>query len=354
MKNVVNSNLNRQILKTYGFKANRKKILKEFDLLITCSGFEERTIGLLNKLNSKTSFKKSIIFVYKPKEESLYLKNLENLGKLRKLLSLTNNKNCLTFNIDPSNPWEFRMIVNSMLESNKINENSSVLLDITSFTRIFLYEIINSLNQKNCQFTISYTEPYDYAEILPTGISQILISPSFPGRPTPTKKSILLLFLGWETGRTFSFYESYNADETIPVLGICPIDKKHVSWSEKSTMRNRELLSEINNVQYCSTLDLDHILEFISKIYHSKKIEYSRNGEEFFFVISGLGPKIQNLAMSIFSLKFPEIQLAYGVPAYWGSSQSSLYEQPLESRGIGRTFLYGPFTKSKISDFFKK
>ena len=265
MKNVINSNLNRNILSDFGYKSNKEKILKDFDLFIACSGFEERTIGLLNKINSKTKFKKSIIFIYKPKEEKLYLRNLDNLGKIRKLLSVTDNDDYITFNIDPTNPWEFRMIVNSILESNEISENSSVLLDITSFTRIFLYEMVNALNKKNCEFTIAYTEPYDYAEILPTGITQILISPSFPGRPTPKKKSLLLLFLGWETGRTFSFYESYNADETIPVIGICPIDKKHATWSEISTLRNRELLSEINNIQYCSTLDLNQNLEIYFK-----------------------------------------------------------------------------------------
>ena len=95
-------------------------------------------------------------------------------------------------------------------------------------------------------------------------------------------------------------------------------------------------------------------MRFISKIYNSKKIEYSKNNKEFFFVISGLGPKIQNLATCIFSLNYPEIQLAYGVPAYWGSSQKSSSERHLESRGIGRTYVYGPFTKSKISEFFKK
>ena len=354
MENITNPNLNNRILKSFSFKANQKKVAQTFDLFIGCSGFEERTIGLVNKLNSKTKIKQSILFVYKPKEEFLYLQNLENLGKFRKILSNTNNDNLTYKNIDPSNPWEFRKMISLFLIENKINSTSRVLLDITSFTRVFLYEVIQAILSTNCELLISYTEPYDYAETLPTGINQLIISPSFPGKPRPYKKSVLLLFLGWEKGRTFSLYEAYNADETIPVIGVCPIDKKHVIWSEKSTQRHSELLLEINNVKYTSTLNLDEIIRFVSKVYHTKKAEYKNNGEDSYFVISGLGPKIQNLAACLFSTLYSDVQLVYGVPTFWGSVKNSPPERPIESRGIGRTYLYGPFTKSILKKKLQK
>ena len=348
MKNITNPTLNRHILKSFSFKANQKKVTQTFDLFIGCSGFEERTIGLVNKLNSKTKIKQSILFVYKPKEEFLYLKNLENLGKFRAILSNIKNNNLMYKNIDPNNPWEFRKIISSLLVENNIDSTSRVLLDITSFTRIFIYEIIQAILSTNCELLISYTEPYDYAETLPTGINQLIISPSFPGKPRPYKKSVLLLFLGWEKGRTFSLYEAYNADETIPVIGVCPIDKKHVNWSTKSAERHSELLSEINNVKYTSTLNLDEIIKFISQVYHTKKSEYENNDNDSYFVISGLGPKIQNLAACLFSTLYSDVQLVYGVPTFWGSVKNSPPEQPIESRGIGRTYLYGPFTKNTL------
>ena len=95
------------------------------------------------------------------------------------------------------------------------------------------------------------------------------------------------------------------------------------------------------------------IWNFINKIYQIKDEEYKINREKFYFVISGLGPKIQNLASCLYALMNNDTQLVYGSPAYWGSSNILPIDKPIESKGIGRSYLYGPFNKNLIKKFFQ-
>ena len=351
MKIKINQRLNRKILKELSLKNNRNKLSKKFDLFITCSGFEKRTFGLINQMPDDTQIDKTYVFLYRPNEENLYLKNLESLIKLKKEIKKFSIGKSEVIGIDPSNPWKFRDVVNQIIKTNKISSGSKILIDITSFTRVFLYEIIKVLYSSNCEFLISYTEPQEYVEPLPTGINKIIISPSFSGKPRPNQKSVLLLFLGWETGRTNGLYEEYNPDECILVLGKNSMDKKHVIWSYRSKQNNKKLIDYVDNIQESSTLDLKEIFDFIFKI-HQKKIEECKSSnKKFYFVIGGLGPKIQNLAACFYSILNNEVQLIYGTPAYWGSSNVLPLENPIESKGIGRTYLYGPFDKNSIKNF---
>jgi|CXWL01.1.fsa_nt_gi hypothetical protein len=351
MKIKINQRLNKKILKEFSLKNNKNKLTKKFDLFITCSGFEKRTLGLIHQISDETQIGKTCIFLYKPHEENLYLKNLESLVELKKELKRFNIGKNEVIGIDPSNPWKFRDVVNQIITANKISSGSKVLLDITSFTRVFLYEIIKGLHSSNCEFLIGYTEPQEYVEPLPTGINKIIISPSFSGKPRPNQKSVLLLFLGWETGRTSGLYEEYDPDECILAIGKNPIDKKHVVWSYQSYKNNEKLINYLDNTQETSTLDLKEIFDFIFKTHQKKIEEYKDSNTKFYFVIGGLGPKIQNIAACFYSILNNEVQLVYGTPAYWGSSNLLPLKNPIESKGIGRTYLYGPYDKNSIKKF---
>ena len=350
MKRKINHQQFQRISTKYSLKENQDKVLDNFDLFLSCSGFEERTTGFIQKLTKKTKIDNFAIFLYHPQEENIYIKNLQNLGKFRNATKDLEIKNEQVIHIDPTNPWEFKKTLNLLFQKHKINENSRILLDITSFTRVFLYEIINVLYKTSCSFTITYTEPENYVEILPSGINNIIISPSFSGKSRPSKKSFLMILFGWETGRTLGVYDNYNSDEQVGVVGVEPIDEKHVDWEEKSRERNEELINIMNPIETCPTLDLEKIIQFINKIYVEKEKSYISKNLKFSFGISGLGPKIQNLAACIVALKKKDIQLIYGAPAYWGSSTNISIEKPIESYGIGETYVYGPFSKKYIDD----
>jgi hypothetical protein len=231
---------------------------------------------------------------------------------------------------------------------NKISSKSKILVDITSFTRVFLYELIRSLHKTECDFSFVYSEPMDYVKVLPTGVNKIIISPSFVGKPRPNKKAFLLIFLGWEIDRTRDTFENYNSNDHLGVFGVAPIDNKHIKWQMESYVRNKDLIRKMKEVDICSTLDLSKITQWLEKTYLEKQQEFVKKKEKYYFAISGSGPKIQNIASCFVAIRHKDIQLVCGTPSYWGPSKNKDSQKHVESRGMGRTFIYGQFNKSNI------
>lgn len=344
----VNTQLKGKILESYSVGANKKK-LGRYDLLISSAGYEQRTYGFVSKVGGSIKAKQALIFVYKPKETELFLRNLENLGTMKDMMKKFRMiDQIMVERVNPADPWKFRKTLLNILDQNGIGSNSKVIVDITSFTRVFLYELLNVLYNRRCQFTICYTEPGNYVRTMSIGVNRLIISPSFIGRPRPDKKTFFLLFLGWETGRSTDTFENFNADDSMAVLGVDPIDKKHLKWQKESFKRNTDLIKMVGELKTAPTLELEGILRFIKDVYDRKKLEAQNNHQELSFSICGFGPKIQNLAIGFFALTHKDVQLVYGAPSYWGSSAYKSSKVPIESREIGRCYIYGPFSREII------
>jgi hypothetical protein len=346
----VDRTLAQDVVRRYSMAANTDKIRKGFDMLICSAGYEDRSAGFLKRYASDLRAKTAIVFLYRPKEANLYLRNLEMLGEMREILVTCISKEPHIEELDPADPWAFKELVEKMLRDSKINELSNVLVDITSFTRVFLYELIRGLYSSKCKFTIVYTEPDDYTEAMPAGVKKLVVSPSFMGKPRPNKKSFLLIFFGWETGRSKETFDNFNSDDSIGVYGVEPIDTKHVKWQIESYDKNLDLIRLIGekNIDQCPTLELDKIVQYLHTVYNKRKVTFKKKGEKWYFAISGFGPKIQNLASCFFAITHRDVQLVYGAPSYWGASDVDHRGTAVESNGIGDTFVYGPFDKKSI------
>lgn len=341
---IVDQKIRNKILSNYGLRENKEKLSEKFDLFICNSGYECRTHGFIKAYGHLFKSHNSLVFLFHPKESNLYLKNLKNLKTMKNYLKNSCSK-INVIEIDPTNPWNFRKNLNDLLHKNEITSSSKVLIDITSFTRVFLYELMHSLYKLNCNFFLVYTEPKDYVKTLPTGVNRIIISPSFVGKPRLNKKAFLILFFGWETDRTRDTFENYNSNEHLGIFGVAPIDKKHIRWQMESYSRNKDLMRQMKDVGTCSTIDLNEIIKWLHNIYKTKQMEFEKRNEKFYFAISGSGPKIQNIAACFLAMKFKDIQLVYGTPSYWGPSKIKSENQPVESTGIGRAYIYGPYSK---------
>ena len=67
MKIKIDKKLNKKILSLYGLKNNKEKLENKFDLFITCSGFEKRTLGLIKQFPQNIEIEHIRIFLYNPK-----------------------------------------------------------------------------------------------------------------------------------------------------------------------------------------------------------------------------------------------------------------------------------------------
>ena len=187
------------------------KLLDSYDLFLTSAGFEDRTSSGLELIINSTTFKKSIINLFKPDDVELFERNKFHLKKMQKLLAKISD-DCLVAEHKPNDPDPLTQTL-----YHDLKHTSSLLIDITSFTRLFLYSILNVCAKNNIKTHILYSEPENYTTNLSRGLEDIIIMPVNPGIPNQSKKILMILFLGWESKRLSSVVEEWEPDKLITI-----------------------------------------------------------------------------------------------------------------------------------------
>ncbi len=301
----------------------QNNLLDRYDLFLCSAGYEERTLGCLQKAQNNTKFDRALINLFKPADSALMNKNLEHLEKIKTLLSpMTEEKKI--FRITPNNPTDF----NDMLIQN-LDNVESVLIDVTSFTRLFLYSILNICIQKRLKVHLAYSEPKDYTMNFAQGLEEIVIMPTNPGIPDQSKKILLVLFLGWEHLRLRSVIEEWGHDKIITLAEYSEGDRER--WNEFTIKQCEKIIVDSDFIKI-PALNPKETLAKLEEIYSKYNNEYD------ICLVNG-GPKVHCFAFSEFAFKYPEIQLLYAKPYKWQQKSPSDETEPT-SKGIGNTFLF--------------
>jgi hypothetical protein len=104
----INPIIREEILSKYSAQKNKKKIKQPFDLFLCNAGYEIRSTGFLKNFLDLLCTKNAFIFVFHPKESNLYVKNLKNLKIIKSYLK---DYSPNIIELDPTNPWNFREII---------------------------------------------------------------------------------------------------------------------------------------------------------------------------------------------------------------------------------------------------
>lgn len=299
--------------------------LHHYDLFLCSSGYEERTLGALEKLKDNVKFEKALINFYKPDDPDLLQKNIVNLNKIQSLLSEISTKQ-ETFNIKPTEAIEFNDILMKNLQNIE-----SILIDITSFTRLFLYSILSICLKLKLKTHLVYTEPGEYTMNFAQGLEEIVIMPSNPGIPDQSKKLLLIMFLGWESLRIGSVIEEWEPDKIITIAESSE-DKKREKWNA-ITLEQCSTLIEMSDFSLVPALVPRETLAKLEEL-------YTKYHNEFDICLVNGGPKIQCLAFSEFAFKHPEVQILYPKPYRWHQELPPSDESHPTSKGVGRSYLF--------------
>lgn len=302
----------------------QNNLLSRYDLFLCSAGYEERTLGCLQKIQNNTKFGSALINLFKPDDPDLLNKNLENLEKIKTLLNpITDDKK--VFEIMPNNPSDF----NDMLIKN-LDNVESILIDVTSFTRLFLYSILNICIQKRLKVHLAYSEPKDYTMNFAQGLEEIVIMPSNPGIPDQSKKILMVLFLGWEHLRLGSVIEEWEPDKIITLAEYS--EGYREEWNQIAIKQCQHI---VDNSDFNTVLALNP-KETLAKL---EEI-YSKYSSEYDICLVNGGPKVHCFAFSEFAFKYPEIQLLYAKPYKWQQELPSDETVEPTSKQIGETYLF--------------
>jgi len=278
-------------------------LLKEYDLFICSAGFEDRSLSVIEKISNKIVVTNSVINLYNIKEEQLLQGNKRNQIKIQRILEGISKERPVVITSNPSLSIPFGKILDKYLEKSK-----TALIDITSFTRLYLYTLLYSLLHHNIQVDILYSEPKNYTPNFTKGLEKIIIHPLMPGIPDQSKKTLMIMFLGWEVQRAESVLEEFDPDFLI-TLAEESTDPIRRDWNNLTLEKCSKLIKK-STFFFVPPLRTDIILNKLESLYQQFNLEYD-------ICILNIGPKINCLSIANFAYKHEEVQVLYPKPYLW-------------------------------------
>jgi hypothetical protein len=297
-------------------------------VLITSAGYEDRSSGLTKLAPAEFRPELVVVNLYTPSETVLLKRNLATLGDLRRFWTSRGSR-VEVLESDPESPERFALGLSKVI-GDETSPGAGVVLDITSFTRLFLYEILALFYKKN-SLIVSYTEPIDFTDNLPVGNRDVFVVPSLRGVPDQDLSVRLVLLLGWEGERAQALVDQLDPDDVVPILGLDASDKKHIRWNDVARAKNKSLLERYGMEELrLPTLNPDGVRDGLLDKY--------RGWEDSNLIVCALGPKPQCIGVFEFARQRHRVQVLYSVPQSW--SQPLKSGQPPLSRGVGGVYLW--------------
>lgn len=223
------------------------------DVLILAASWEERCLGLARRL-ANYSCGVTLMTVYdgpsrlREKHIGMLTELLTPLAELHKLDALH------------ANPLPNVRETIDLLRKRIGDRVPRISIDISTFTRKHLLQLLQGLDLAGMLRTsnLYYTEPADYHtqddEPISQGISSVKAVESFTGYNTPSRNSLLVLFLGYEGTRTLALWEHLEPNVTLAVIA----DPSYRSeWQGRVETQNTYLLSCLPKEQVFKSHSLD-------------------------------------------------------------------------------------------------
>lgn len=297
----------------------------EYDLYVTSAGFEERSVGAIQLISNWMSIKESIIVLYEIDEQQLFEGNQRNLEKIQNFLIDMGNEYPLVLKSNPSSIDKFREII-----SNKLTKTKRILIDITSFTRLYLYTLLYTLRENEVNADLLYTEPSNYTMNFTKGLEKIIIHPLMPGIPDQSKKILMIMFLGWEIQRAASVIEEFNPDSLITIAEQSDDSYREI-WNSVTIKECEKVIAQSEFLRIKS-LRPDIAIYKLEELYNQYHNKYD-------ICVLNIGPKVHCLAIAQFAFLHPDVQVLYPKPYMWKQKDGHRLSSPI-SIGIGNTHYF--------------
>ena len=266
-----------------------------------CIGFEDRSVSVLKDI-IEGGGKPSKINIFCSKESVVALKMNVKLFKAYV-------DDFQPINIYYNNPVDTADIFIQYFENVKKSKISSLVLDITTFTRewILIILAISKMSRfKNIKIYVAYnyaaSMSNDWLSLRPRQLRTVL---GYPGIISPSKKNHLVLILGHEIERALSII-----DEIEPAYITVITGSREGSVTKEMCDRNNNFKDYIMN-NYCKISDHKQInvRDFLAAKESIQCIIESSSGYN--IIIAPLNTKISTLAAGSVALENKNIQICY-------------------------------------------
>lgn len=281
------------------------------------SSFEGRCVSAYNELSSCS-------FVYKhffrSKDEAKLATDIRNDLRLDE---------SQTSEIDISNPLQtHRAIAHQISEVGELPEETSLIIDITTFRREELLILLKEMGRLPSalldEASFVYSVAAEMGDWLSNSVRQIRPVIGYPGDMLSRQSTHLVILAGIEHHRAVAAIEAYEPSNIS--LGMVPLDE---SVSQEIHERNLQLRDYIVRHFDNVTTEFDFSAKSPQAVISTlRSIVGSRPDQN--TIIAPLNTKLSTLACGVYGLENPAVQLCYAeVEVYNAGEYSTAGEEVL-------------------------
>lgn len=289
-----------------------EKVRTPYDIFICSSSFEERCLSIPRKVSENKRASQAIIF--KTADSSEHVE--ANFGVLQDLFSGC----CDKVKVFLTDPIQSADNISEEFDSKWDRESSAeVLIDITTFTHETLLMVLAAMRRDYPKLKISccyvnaseyaWDEPEQQKKWLSRGLrNEVRTILGYAGNMVPSKKTHLIVIVGYEYERAVQIIESMEPDAISLGYGG-PTD----AVTEKNKEANEQFVRLVRKmtVYYEDIPDFvipcDNPYELRDRLLH--KIE--EIGNKYNIIIIPMNNKISTVGVALACQKRPDIQLCY-------------------------------------------
>ncbi len=289
-----------------------------FNLFLIASGYEKRSVFLLEKFKIKADMKIALAYIEKSKE----LHRKEN----QKII-LANGFEILP--VSGEEGFEFQSIIKRIFPATE-NNTIKILVDYSSMTKVWYSTIITSLMTLSSaidqiEIYFSYT-PAAFSEPRKQKSARLTQSLFYDvnKKMDPSKPIALIIGLGLDNSRSETLVKKIKPAVTY-LLYTDPAH--HINYFEQLFKNNQKLIEsiEIRNLYNYPFKDLRKTNEILTNLCLDLRLKYN-------IIIAPVGPKVFALIAMLLATRYPDLDV-------WRVS-GGIYEKIIDKIPDGDPLIY--------------
>lgn len=267
-------------------------------VLICSSSFEERCMSVPKALDPNTVAQALVC-------ENEDLSDI--VGENTKRLMETFGRKAVRIALRTDNPLYGADSVQKALRDHGYGAGRNFLIDVTTFTHeglLILLSVLRTNGSPTDTVLIAYNPAKSYADWLSKGIGEIRSILGYPGSPRPSRKSHLIVLVGYEVERAGMLIDAY--EPAVISLGLGG-EKESVSkdlYKRNIDFHNR-LKEKLENVQ-------EFTFSCVNAFDTKRSIENQiKDFKDYNVVLAPMNTKISSIGAALAAFSNESIQLCY-------------------------------------------
>ena len=280
--------------------------MSEYNLLLTCSGWEDRFIEGLNNNISNHQVDRIVVF-----NINEFLGRTEkNRAVLHQRFVAHNITEMEVSLLDDVKTW---WALENFFKENEIEEKK-LMVDITTMPRFLIWFLMHFINRHNNKANYIYYKPnkYEQCSWLTSEAEKPRLVFKHSGISLSDRPTILIIQTGFDIERVYQMIYSYEPKKVF--LGAQVGDQFDNMSNNLKKHKEHLQFQEIEYFEmdaFNSPYGNDEIKEIIEKNHDSHNI-----------ILSSFGPKPSAVAMFNLSMEFPNVGLSYVIVKSYNDSYS--------------------------------